>query len=239
MADGMKPVPGRPAVCPSLDALAAPAPGPEIQSHLDNCSQCRTDLALFKAFETDQPRPDELASVQWIENELQRRTRAATSTVPSPSAWSHLLAWVGAAFGPGRQRAFALAAASLLVVVATGLYVRHAGQVLPAGPPDGMVWRSSRFTAISPSGEITKTPVDLRWESVSGAASYQVQVLQVDRTILWSGETTQTAVKIPDNLRVQLTPGRAFQWQVFARNPAGEQIASTDLQNFHIVVTTP
>lgn len=238
MTDRIKPALASTPECPGLDALLAPLRDSGIQRHIVACCHCRTELALFKAFESDLPRPEEQTEVQWIESELRARAAAAPLAASTP-AWKRPIAWLRSALAPARYRTFAMAAAALLVLVTTGVYLRQPGRVPGPAPSDGLVWRSGRFAAIAPSGELAETPLALRWEAASGAESYRVQLMQVDRTILWSADTKQTALELPEEIRTQLKPGRAFQWRVLARNPAGEEIASTDLQSFHIVVTTP
>lgn len=234
MNDRLKAALGRTADCPSVEALATAPDNPDVQRHIEACIHCRAELVLLQEFESAEPQPEELASVQWIAGELRRRNSAIAQASPSPSAWSRFLAWLGAVPGPGRGRALVMVAASLLIVVTAGVYFRQSSAVRP--PASGIVWRSGRFAAMAPSGEMAQSPVEFRWEAVPGAASYQVQLLQVDRTVIWTGESSQTTIEIPSNIRAQLRPGRAFQWQVTARNTAGESIASTDLQDFRITV---
>jgi hypothetical protein len=226
---------GRTANCPGLETLAQKPRKPDVERHLETCSHCRAELALMHEFENAEPQPDEMAAVQWIESELRRREAAVT--VPLPSTWNRFFGWLQMAFAPGRHRAFAAVAASLVIAVAAGVYFRSGDTARLPGNTAGDLWRSTALATISPAGEITQTPTELHWEAVPGARRYQVQIMQVDRTVVWTGESDQTTVQIPRNIREQLKPGRAFQWKVIAHNAAGEQIASSDLQIFHIIVT--
>jgi hypothetical protein len=92
-------------------------------------------------------------------------------------------------------------------------------------------------TAIAPLGDLDRAPAQLRWEAVPGAASYRVRVLEVDGTEVWSSNVPAATADIPTDLAAKMIPGRAFQWEAEARDASGKRIASTGLQNFHIVTT--
>jgi hypothetical protein len=222
--------------CPSLEVLAETPRPPELESHIETCAHCRAELALLHSFENAAPQPDEVAPVQWIESELRRRMSAG-ALAPPASAWERVRAWLGSTLGGGRQRAWAMVAASVVIVVAAGILLRQDHTIGPPAALQDEVWRSGRFAALSPAGDLTHAPDELRWEPVAAAASYRVQLMEVDRTVIWSADSTATAIPIPAGIRSQLKPGRAFEWQVTAHNAAGEAIASTNLQDFHIAVT--
>src|SRR5882724_6856908 len=128
------------------------------------------------------------------------------------------------------MRALSLIAASL-VVVAAGVYFRPDSNPGNGGP---VIYRSQRFSVVAPSGDVDRLPADFEWQVVPGAAKYQLRLLEVDRSEVWSAESTGWRVPIPPAVRLLMRPGRTFRWQVVARNAAGEKIASTNLQNFHI-----
>ena len=222
--------------CPTLEALAAAPAGSDIERHLAACAHCRTELALLREFETAEVRPHELASVEWIASRLRRDAAAATGRTRPETVWNRLRAWVAFPFAPGPQRAFA-AVAALLLVVAAGLYLRPAAETRHPAAVDGTVWRSGRFAAVSPAGDVAEAPAEFRWEPVPDAAAYRIQLMEVDRTVIWSGDSAQTAIAIPQAVRAQLQPARAFLWQVTAKNQAGQPVASTDLQTFHVLIT--
>jgi hypothetical protein len=230
--------------CPRPELLAA-AGNPEVQRHLASCSRCRTELAMLLEFEKAEPRPDELAGVKWIQTELRRRspelTAVAPTALPQPvSIWERLHAWVQYLSLPHGRGMLLVAAASLLVMVTAGVYLRQGGDVPRPSPSAGGadVWRSGQFAAVSPVGDVAQSPAEFRWEAVPGAAAYQIRLMEVDGAVIWSSEVTPTSVEIPHNVRSKLAPGRAFQWEVVARSAAGERIASTVLQNFHILANS-
>jgi hypothetical protein len=232
---------GPTAGCPRPELLVSAAGNPDVQRHLENCSRCRTELAMLLEFEKAEPRPDELASVQWIQSELRRRSPELTAAVPAVfpqpgSIWERLHPWVGYLWSP-RGRGMLLVAASLLVMVTAGVYLRQGGDAQrPSTSAGGAeVWRSGQFVVVSPVGDVAQSPSEFRWEAVPRATTYQIRLMEVDGAVIWSSDVTQTSVEIPHNVRSKLTPGRAFQWEVVARSAAGERIASTVLQKFHIL----
>jgi hypothetical protein len=196
------------------------------------------ELAMWKEFEAAEPLAEERSGLEWIEGELQSRSARAVAADPAPSAWQRARSWLAGALAPGRQGALALVAACLLVAAGSTIYLRQHHVTERPGATDSTVWRSGRVTALAPTGDVNEAPAEFRWEAVSGAASYQVKLMEVDRTVIWVADTTRTSVEIPINIRVQFRPARAFSWQVTARGPKGENLGATDLQSFHIAVTT-
>ena len=183
------------------------------------------------------PRSGEVAAVAWIESELRRRSpEIAGKTIganiePEPS-WHRVNSWLPAR----RWRGLSVAAASLLVAVTATVYLRSGAGPDPGSEPP--IYRSQQFSTLAPAGDISEAPRDFGWQPVQGAIKYQVRLMEVDRTEVWSTETTDTSVPIPPAVREQMRPGRTFFWEVIARNTAGEKVASTNLQNFHISATT-
>ena len=218
--------------CPPLEALAA-QPDAKLLRHVEECPHCRAELALLRQFETGEARPAERADVAWIEADLRRRS-------PVPAAGGDTFAnklrdWFGFLFSPSGSGKLGLAAVALLVLVMAGIVLRPRSQ--RSQSEDGGVWRSSQITAISPAGDLEQAPTQLRWEPAAGAASYHVRLFEVDGTEIWAADVTGTSVDFPSNIAAIITPGRAFQWDVAARDSSGRQIASTNSQTFHIAAT--
>ena len=45
--------------------------------------------------------------------------------------------------------------------------------------------RSGNFAVLSPVGDVQERPAEIRWERVQSVASYQVRLLEVDRSEVW------------------------------------------------------
>jgi hypothetical protein len=220
--------------CPPLDVLAAPRQDAQTKRHAQECPHCRAELALLHQFESAEARPGEAADLAWIESELARRSPVAAR---SPEFFGRLRAWFEFLFSPAGRGRLSLAVASVVLLVTAGLVMRPGGGVRQGITEEPAVWRSGQFAATSPAGDLDQPPSQLRWEAVPGAASYHVRLLEVDGAEIWSADSTSTSVAFPGNIASQLTRGRAFQWDATSRNGAGRQLATTNLQTFHIVGT--
>ncbi len=207
---------------PSGDSAAlAPA-----RVHLDSCPHCQSELRLLREFMAAEVRPEDAAAVEFVASRLARPQRA--SVPRKASWWEAIFAWP-------RMPAY-LAAATVLLLAGIGVYFR---QRQTPGAPQPMVYRSQQFNADAPSGDIPDAPSRFSWREVPGAARYDLVVMEVDRTPVWSTQTAAVFADAPADIRRLMTPGRSFLWQVVARNPAGEKIAESNLQNFHVAIATP
>jgi hypothetical protein len=201
----------------------------------------------LREFESGEPVVEELASVKWIESELVRRALPTSSAAltsnaaPAPrsaSIWERLSLWAEDLAPPRRRFALSMAGVSLLLIAGAGIYLQRGGEPPLTNPAAPAVWRSLRFAAIGPVGDLTQAPAVFQWEAVPGAAKYAIHLRGVDGVEVWSEESAQTTIAPPQAIRSMLTGGRAFHWTVDARNAAGEKMASTDSQTFHILATT-
>jgi hypothetical protein len=228
--------------CPGLTALAGADLSPEIQRHVSGCSRCRTELAMLREFENGAPNPEEAAAVHWIQDELLRRAPQFARPIAAPPRPSPIREgighWVSDLFSPRRRFALSMVGVSLLLLITAGIYSRRGSEEPLANPAHPAVWRSGQFAAVSPIGDITRPPANFQWESVQGAVKYVFQLSGVDGAELWHGESSETNIEPSKEIRNLLKPGRAFHWKVDAQNAAGETIASTGSQTFHIVATT-
>ena len=238
MTDPIKFAFGQSDDCPPVELLAQTARAPEIERHLAACAHCQTELDLLREFVAAEPTPAERPEVEWIAARLAGGFQPAFAP-PRLSVWDRMREWLSAAFAPASHRALA-GVAALVLVIAGGLYLRQsAREQRPIPTADGLVWRSGGFASLSPSGDLSQAPTEFHWDAVSNAAVYHVHLMEVDRTVIWSTDSVQTTVNIPDSVRAQFKPGRAFHWHVTASNSAGQTMASSDLQSFHILVTQP
>lgn len=127
------------------------------------------------------------------------------------------IAWAAArAARPPRRswQRFTLAA-SVLIVVGLGastLWLRQ------QNPPRAAVLRGSDspVTLVAPVGEVhSDRATRFLWRAVGNADRYQIVVVDTTGTEMYAGETRDTAVTLPDSVR--LMPGQAYLWWVQAR----------------------
>jgi hypothetical protein len=86
-------------------------------------------------------------------------------------------------------------------------------------------------------GDVVTAPRSLEWIPFTGAATYDVELLEVDRASLWRGTASQPRTEIPSNVITQLVPGKTVLWQVTARNAAGDVLAASGPQQFRVAAT--
>ncbi len=221
--------------CPPLEALLGSRDA-SFQTHLGECPSCQAELALFHQFEAAEALPAEAAGLAWVEAELVRRSPAAAPR-PDPLA-ARVRAWFGLLLSPAGRPQLAFAACALLVLLMAGVVLRPGTGVAPGVAQEPPVWRSGQFAATSPVGDLSAAPSELHWEAVPGATSYHVRLFEIDGTELWSADFSAVPAQIPGPIAAKFVPGRTFQWDVAARDAAGRTLSSTNLQSFHILVTS-
>ncbi len=103
----------------------------------------------------------------------------------------------------------------MLIVVGLGastLWLRQ------RNPPTAAVLRGSDspVTLVAPVGEVhSDRATRFLWRAVGNADRYQIVVVDTTGTEMYAGETRDTALTLPDSVR--LMPGRAYLWWVQAR----------------------
>jgi hypothetical protein len=231
--------------CLSLDELGAHFEGTtpdhvkaRVEGHLSSCPRCRSELTMLRSFQAAEPVKEEGAAVGWIVARLkiQQQQLAGTAAVKAPreraSWWSGLLSF--------RPRTAILAGAAVLVA----LFVARIAQ-RPAQEPDlradagrgGEVLRSQEIAVVNPSGDLQAPPAEFRWQPVAGAVSYSILVTEVDHTVVWTGESTETKLAIPAEIRSRMVAQKPFLWQVTAFNARGDKAAASQQQRFRVIET--
>jgi len=225
------------------DADHAGAADARVAEHVAGCLRCRTELALLKQFESGALRPGEEEAASWIVQRLSRHVAQLTAGEVLPPRRSApgrpAPRWRRFAGPRALAGGLAVAAAALLVVL--NVAGREASQ--PALAPEAAdgpeIFRSEAIVTKGPAGDLAAPPKDLRWEPAAGAASYSVQLMEVDRTPVWSGETREPRLALPSSLRARVVPGKPFLWQVVAKDASGNAIASSDVQKFRVKIRRP
>jgi hypothetical protein len=202
---------------------------PSEQAHLETCPRCETEFALWREFEESTPSPDEGAAVQWIVADLRRRQSPGAAKTASAGRWFSGLVRVPVL----------AAAASALLAVGIGYVVWDPEPSIGTPGSSEQIYRTARVQVVGPVGEVASAPVELSWVPVDGAASYNVQVLEIDNTILWQGSSRTSRVSLPAALVRQFVPGKTVLWDVTARDAAGTPLAASGVQRFHVVRSSP
>jgi len=174
------------------------------ESHISNCSHCRTELQLLQEFQAGEI---EARAVQRITAQQGRELAAA-----KPSWWQGLFtaSWLSHA---------AVALAGILLIGGVGMEIRKS---------------SAALIVVAPVGDLREAPKDVQWQPVAGAAKYRVQLLEEDRSPLWQAETTGTRVALPAAVRDRIVPGKTMLSEVLALDAAGTKIAGSEIVRFRV-----
>jgi hypothetical protein len=194
-----------------LERRNAPA-----QMHLDNCAHCAAEHSLFVGFLELSPTGAEPFAVRWVENRIRMPWDTAVRRRQSWKAWL---------FGPQVLAPAAMAFAALVLTIGVG--VRNETGIAARQEMLQSAERSQGVELISPKGDLAKAPEELRWAAVVGAAQYRVQILEVDRVVLWQGTTTSLMVRVPVDVQNKVLPGKRLIWQVEALDAGGKELAQS------------
>ena len=203
------------------------------KAHVEICTRCEAELALWHEFTDSKPTADEGAAVQWIVAELRRRTAAGRAPAPARAGgWLSSLR-LRVVMGP--------AAAAAAAMLAVGVFGYLAWDPEPRIGPSALgepVYRTVTVQVVAPTGDVHEAPAELAWVAVDGAARYEVQVLEIDRTVLWRTTSVSQRVLLPSSLVEQIVPGKTLLWEVTALDGSGTSIATSGPQRFRVPITT-
>jgi hypothetical protein len=222
--------------CPPLEDLecllteGAPAP---LKRHVDGCSHCQTELQMLRSFISNEVAEHEKAAVDSIATRL----RAGSTAIPAVrrgveehhSWWKRILAvrWLTPA-----TAALALA----MVVAGVTIELRRGRQPsLDTAIGGTEVLRSSAIAVLSPIGDLREKPAEIRWEAAPNAARYRVRIMEVDRTELWSQETTTPRIDLPASVENVIVPAKTLLIQIAAFEATGGKVAESETVRFRLL----
>jgi hypothetical protein len=223
--------------CLSLQQLEELVSGrTQAPPHLLQCPRCQSELAMLKSFESSTPLPGEGAAVAWISSQLDRQLDQikSPSGVAGQRASATSSSWFAQLFGQ-RRTAFAMLATACALIAVTSVVLLRSWkepELSASLGNDTNVYRSAQLQAISPVGDVTGIPKTLVWQAFAGSSSYTVTVMEVDKSILWSGETKDLSVTIPGVVRARIIENKPILWQVTAVGPSGNVLAASSTQRF-------
>src|SRR5215471_15941219 len=207
------------------------------QPHLAQCPRCQAELALLKSFMTSEPLPDEGASVAWISAHLQRQ-RESIKGAGHSSARAGLriqTGWLADLFRRPTIRWAVPMTAAVAAIVVLGITVLQRSKAPELQADLGQqpaIYRSQEVQLVSPMGEVAEVPQELRWQSVAGAGTYKVALMEIDYSPVWTGETKETSISIPARIRGKMLPGKPILWQITALDNQGQALATSQVQKF-------
>jgi hypothetical protein len=204
-------------------------------SHLSSCSRCQAELALLKSFESSEPLPDEGAAVTWISARLERQLDEIKNPGQTRDS-SQGVSWFSRILAKGSIRW--LLPLSAILVIGLGVFVVSRKSQEPDLRADAghgpAIYRSEEIEVSSPVGEVAKAPAILQWKSFEGSAEYKVSIMEVDEVPLWTGQTNDVILTIPNAIRAKMLPGKPVLWRVTALDSQGRVLATSQIQRFSV-----
>lgn len=225
--------------CLSPEELARLADGSSSGNpHVESCLRCQAELTLMKSFEADERLADEGAAVGWISARLERNLDQiknpgrAVSVRSSQAAGSWYSRWLG----KGSAR-WLMPITATFVLIAAGLFWMNRSREpeLRADSGNGpVVYRSEEIQTVGPVGELAQVPRILEWKAIPQAISYKASIMEVDENALWTNETRDMMVTIPEPIRSKMLPGKTVLWRVTAFDRQGHVVATSQMQRFSV-----
>jgi len=229
--------------CPPLETLArfaenATAISLESARHVESCAYCRTELHLLQTYEAGAAAQDS-EKLQEVTRRLGRmQLPTAAPGVPAKARpvnarerwWSFGLPLRSMALGSAAMAGLLLAAAALVYLRQDDHPALVAGNA--AAPT---IFRGLGVAVLSPVGDLQSQPSEITWESVRGAATYQVRLLEVDQSEAWKAATAQNRIALPPDIRARIVPAKTLFCDVTAFDSAGNKIGSSGLTRFRVV----
>lgn len=87
---------------------------------------------------------------------------------------------------------------------------------------------------MAPLGDVAAAPRTLEWAPVGGAVLYEVQILEVDRAVMWRGSTSAARIDVPSQVTALFIAGKTVLWTVSARNAGGAVVGESGAQRFRV-----
>jgi hypothetical protein len=219
--------------CLAPEQLEALLDGKSSNSHLLECPRCQAELSLLKSFELATPLHNEGAAVAWISANLERELENIKNPTRGRALKAHG-SWMAGIFG-SRSVRWALPVAALAVVAIAGAIMLRSAkepelQANNTGQP--AIYRSQEVEVVSPVGELNSAPAELRWQKFVGAESYEVVLMEIDKSPLWTYETKEINAELPASVRAKMLPGKPILWQVTALDSQARILGTSQIQRF-------
>ncbi|OQX54120.1 MAG: hypothetical protein B5M54_05875 [Candidatus Aminicenantes bacterium 4484_214] len=187
------------------------------EEHYFNCSLC---------FHKLQER-DAIISVIKSEGVTLFQDIYARELTKSPSWWEKLTAFL-----PFPQVAVAVTTAAIVLLVVLGINSLRQ----PSSPQfiltDSQV-RGESITLISPVIDINSIPTEFRWTSLGNKIKYY-RIYIYNHELLWSHQTEENFVILPEEVKEKLKAGEKYSWQVKAFAGDGHLVAVSSRVQFKV-----
>ena len=129
-------------------------------------------------------------------------------------------------------------AAALAAVLVLGISLYHGSPEGPGKIGGGTYgkspFRSGAIHLVSPVGDLAQAPAEFRWDAVSGASSYPVELKDVAGMTLASAKSTQNVLPVTPEMKANMSSGKPLSWKVTALDAAGNAVADSSGESFKI-----
>jgi hypothetical protein len=193
-----------------------------------DCLDDETLAALAEGTVGAARRPAALAHLASCER-CRKSVASVARALADPELAAEIRAVDGAALSPGRRW--------VPVVLGVGAVAALLLLIMPPRLEDpGLPHRAPPITAapaphpLGPVGHVARAE-SLRWTPVEGADRYRVTLFDIDGSVRYEAELTDTSVTLPPS--VALIPGRTYAWRVDARL-GFDRWASSELVEFSV-----
>jgi hypothetical protein len=198
--------------CPSPDEIGAtflPETDEDaklrVVDHLSTCLSCARDFEAARQLHRGHARIAPMLPDRWEIDEAKPANVVAFPTAKRTSG-------LRTAFKP----TFALAAAAgLAIVFVAGAFLSH---LLGSG--------KEALVAIAPVGRATSARLELSWEPLADASSYDVTMSWPSGKVFYeSGRVSATSISVPDTTVAQMKRGQTCLWTLRALDSEGRELA--------------
>lgn len=229
---------GPSADCPPLDELlreagtGAPAGESVVSLHLKSCTYCQSELSLWQSFENPGPSGADVRKV--ISRLGEKMAARLVRRRPEGQAGSGWRRWFTLQWS---TPAWLATAACLLLVTGVVLELRNSGHHSDLGDvsPSPAILRSFDIAVVSPSGDVSERPREIRWELVRGATKYEVSLLEVDRTEIWRTSGTSDRVSLPPEVQARVVPTKTLLCEIQAFDAFGTKLGDSGPVRFRLI----
>lgn len=209
------------------------SPSTALAKHVHSCSYCQSEMQMLQAFYAgDEGQPSE--EVKQIVCRLQANSK---SLFRKPAPVNALVSWWEGAFSMRRfaQASLALAAILIIAAAALRLHTVKSASIEALNQTGHEVFRTGSFDLLEPVGDLQEPPKEIRWQKVDDAETYQVRLLEVDRSEIWKAETKENHIDLPSPIRIRIVPAKTLFCEVDAFNSVGTKVSGTGLIRFRLV----
>ena len=201
----------------------------KLEQHVKSCAHCQTELELLKTFY--EGGAVDSRDVRTMTATLRKRSkeifRLQLDHTPRKHRWWRLVRI------PWPSALGAVVAIPLVAAVVVAYRQASLQPVLNETRSSGReVFRSSSFALISPHGDVSLQPTEIRWERVHSATKYQIRLSEVDGTEIWQAETSDDHVALPPFVLSRTVQTKTFFCEVTAYDSFEGKVGETGSVRF-------